>query len=130
MSQSTTKQASTFLVYSAVADLVLIILFALSGRSSHDESLSVIGVLTTAWPFLAALALGWVVTRNWRSPLSLWPQGVGIWLITVAGGMALRLVSGSTAEIPFVIVATLVLGVFLLGQRYLAGLLSRRSHKR
>ncbi|NVM95988.1 DUF3054 domain-containing protein [Arthrobacter sp. AETb3-4] len=111
-------------------DVLLVLVFALSGRSSHHESLSAGGVLTTAWPFLAALALGWLLTRNWRQPVSLWPQGVCIWLITVAGGMALRILSGETAQTPFVIVATLVLGVFLLGQRLIGARVARRGTTR
>ncbi|NVM97986.1 DUF3054 domain-containing protein [Arthrobacter sp. SDTb3-6] len=111
-------------------DVLLVVVFALSGRSSHHESLSVGGVFTTAWPFLAALVLGWLLTRNWQRPVSLWPAGVCIWLITVAGGMALRILSGATAETPFVIVATIVLGVFLLGQRLLARLARRYGPKR
>ncbi|WP_343038062.1 DUF3054 domain-containing protein [Arthrobacter wenxiniae] len=130
MTQATTKRAPKFLAYSAVMDVLLVLVFALSGRSSHHESLSAGGVLTTAWPFLAALALGWLLTRNWRQPVSLWPQGVCIWLITVAGGMALRILSGETAQTPFVIVATLVLGVFLLGQRLIGARVARRGTTR
>ncbi|WP_287932717.1 DUF3054 domain-containing protein [Arthrobacter sp.] len=130
MIQAPLKTSPKFIAYAAVADVVLVVIFALSGRSSHHESLSAGGILTTAWPFLAALALGWLLTRNWQQPFSLWPQGVCIWLITVAGGMALRILSGATAETPFVVVATLVLGVFLLGQRVIVNLLSRRRAKR
>lgn len=110
-------------------DVLLVIIFALSGRSSHEESLTVGGVFTTAWPFLAALAAGWLLTRNWLRPVRLWPNGVCIWLITVAGGMALRILSGETAAVPFVIVATVVLGLFLLGQRGIAVLVARRTVK-
>ncbi|PYI64935.1 DUF3054 domain-containing protein [Arthrobacter livingstonensis] len=110
-------------------DVLLVVIFALSGRSSHEESLTVGGVFTTAWPFLVALAAGWLLTRNWLRPVRLWPNGVCIWLITVAGGMALRILSGETAAVPFVIVATVVLGVFLLGQRGIAVLVARRTVK-
>lgn len=113
--------------YALAADAVLVVLFALSGRSSHSESLTAGGVFTTAWPFLAALAIGWLVCRTWKSPLRIWPQGVCLWLITVAGGMALRIASGNTAELPFVIVATLVLAAFLLGHRLMASLVVRRT---
>ena len=115
------------IVYALAADAVLVTLFALSGRSSHSESLTAAGVFTTAWPFLAALAIGWLVCRAWQAPLRIWPQGVCLWLITVAGGMALRIASGNTAELPFVIVATLVLAAFLLGHRLIASLVARRT---
>ncbi|WP_427017946.1 DUF3054 domain-containing protein [Pseudarthrobacter sp. P1] len=114
-------------VYAAVADVVLVLVFAVSGRSSHEESLAVAGVLRTAWPFLAALALGWLATRNWRAPVRLWPNGVLIWVITVMAGMILRVATGNTAAVPFILVAAVVLGVFLLGHRAVAGLLRRRA---
>ena len=115
------------IAYAVAADAVLVLVFALSGRSSHSESLTAAGVFTTAWPFLSALAIGWLVCRSWKAPLRIWPQGVCLWLITVAGGMALRIASGNTAELPFVIVATLVLALFLLGHRLLATLVARRT---
>lgn len=129
MNETKTTSGSKTLLYAAAADIVLVVLFALSGRSSHQESLTAGGVFETAWPFLAALAVGWLVCRTWQQPLRLLPQGVCLWLITVAGGMALRIASGNTAELPFVIVATIVLAVFLLGHRFIAALVVRRTRR-
>lgn len=123
------KTTSKSLGYAIVLDVVLVLIFAVSGRSSHAESLSVGGVFTTAWPFLLALAIGWAASRNWRSPLRLWPNGVCIWVITVMGGMILRVLSGAGTAVSFIIVATIVLGVFLLGHRALASLLIRRTKR-
>ncbi|PYH01597.1 DUF3054 domain-containing protein [Arthrobacter stackebrandtii] len=123
------KTSPGTILYAAAADIVLVLLFALSGRSSHSESMTAAGVLETAWPFLAALTAGWLIVRAWQNPLRIWPQAVCLWLITVAGGMLLRIVSGSTAELPFVIVATLVLALFLLGHRLLASLVTRRTQQ-
>ena len=39
-------------------DLVLVVVFAGIGRSSHGESLS--GIFVTAWPFLVGALLGWL----------------------------------------------------------------------
>ncbi|GAA5229592.1 DUF3054 domain-containing protein [Arthrobacter cryoconiti] len=129
-STETPAPARKLLGYAIILDFVLVLVFAVSGRASHAESLSIGGVAWTAWPFLAALLLGWLVTRNWRSPILLWPNGVCIWLITLAGGMALRVLSGETAAIPFVIVATLVLGLFLLGHRIITALVIRSTTRR
>ncbi len=126
MNQTKATFGTKTLISTAAADFVLVLLFALAGRSSHHEALTVVGVLATAWPFLASLALGWLVCQSWKHPLRILPQGVCLWLITVAGGMALRLISGSTAELPFVAVATITLGVFLLGHRFLATFFTRR----
>lgn len=129
--QEKQQRLSTGLVgYALAADALLILIFAALGRASHDEADPVLGVLSTAWPFLVAPVLGWVAARLWCAPLKLWPHGVCLWLITVVGGMALRLLSGKTAEWSFVLVATAVLGLFLLGHRAIAGIVVDRRAKR
>lgn len=123
------KKTGTAL-YAGATDLLLVALFALAGRNSHSESTSAGGVWETAWPFLAALVVGWLVCRTWRAPLQLWPGAVCLWLITVSGGMALRILSHNTAQLPFVLVAFLVLGLFLVGHRTVAALVMRRLNPR
>ncbi len=78
----------------AVVDIVLIVAFALIGRSSHAEAASPIGLWTTAYPFLAGWAVGWLVVRGWARPMRLWPTGVVVWVATVAIGMLLRVLTG------------------------------------
>src|SRR5512133_3872044 len=91
-------------------DAALVLLFVLIGRASHGEGLW--GVLVTWWPFLAGLAVGWLVLRAWRHPVRLVWTGVGIWLITVLVGMLLRVASGQGVQLSFVIVTVIVLGLF------------------
>ncbi len=107
----------------ASIDAVLVLVFALVGRASHGEGL--LGVLTTWWPFLGGLAIGWLVLRAWRSPRRIVWTGIGVWLCTVAGGMLLRLASGQGVQPSFIVVATIVLGLFLLGWRAIALLAAR-----
>jgi hypothetical protein len=115
----------------AGADVALILAFAAIGRDAHQRGEIVTGVFATAWPFLAGVAASWLVLRAWRAPLALWPTGVGVWLGTVAVGMLLRALTGQTVVLPFVIVALLALGVFLLGYRLLAMGVDRfRSRRR
>ncbi len=114
-------------VVPAVIDAALVLVFALVGRASHGEGL--LGMLTTWWPFLGGLAIGWLVLRAWRSPRRIVWTGIGLWLFTVAGGMLLRIASGQGVQLSFIIVATIVLGVFLLGWRALA-LLATRMRRR
>lgn len=97
-------------------DTVLVLVFAATGRASHDEAV-LSGLARTAWPFLAGLALGWLIARAWTAPLRLNPTGLIIWVSTVAGGMVLRVVSDQGTAVSFIIVASIVLGVFLLGWR-------------
>lgn len=120
----------------AVVDIVLIVAFALIGRSSHAEAASPIGLWTTAYPFLAGWAVGWLVVRGWARPMRLWPTGVVVWVATVAIGMLLRVltgqgdVAGDPLPLSFVIVATISLAVFLLGWRAVVRLAAARSGRR
>lgn len=107
-------------------DLVLIVVFATIGRRTHAEGLTLEGIAGTAWPFLVACVLGWLGARVWRDPLQ-WRRAIWLWLVTVVGGMVGRRLTGDTTELPFVIVATLTLAVFLLGWRLVARLVRRRQ---
>jgi Protein of unknown function (DUF3054) len=103
---------------SLLADAAAVVAFAALGRRNHDEGGDpVTGALTVAAPFLLALAVGWLVCQLWRRPTDI-TWAVPMWLVTVALGMLLRrtLWDRGTA-LPFVIVATLTLGVLLLGWR-------------
>jgi len=106
-------------------DVVLVVVFAMIGRTSHAEQLTVAGVWQTAWPFLAGLVLGWLVTRPWRAPFAPVRTGIGLWAMTVVGGMLLRGVSGQGTAVAFVVVASIVLLVFLVGWRAIAALVAR-----
>ncbi len=104
----------------ALVDIVLILVFAGIGRASHAEDNAVLGAALTAWPFLVGAATGWMLVR-WRSgrwPLALGP-GISVWLLTVLVGLLLRAATGQGTALPFVVVAGVVLGLFLLGPRVL-----------
>ena len=89
----------------------------LIGRASHHDGGGVAGLTGTAWPFLAGLAAGEIVTGGWRRPAALIPTGVGVWLSTVTVGMILRVVAGQGTAAAFIVVALAFLGLFLLGWR-------------
>ena len=97
-----------------VLDLALVGLFAVLGRLSHYDSLSLEGWWTTAWPFLLGTILAWVVLVLAHRSVHHIEAGVIVWLVTLVGGMMLRLASDQGTALPFVIVATLVLGLFLV----------------
>ncbi len=111
-------QPTPLVGFAAALDLVSVSVFALVGRRSHDEVLDLAGWWQTAWPFLAGLALGWllVVATLGRYPTRLW-HGLPVWLSTVFGGMAFRDMTGQGTALPFVVVATLVVGAMLVGWR-------------
>jgi hypothetical protein len=108
--------------FGVLADVACVLLFVVVGRGSHHAGESLPGVASTAWPFLAGLAAGELVTLAWRRPFALVPTGTGAWLGAVAGGQALRIVSGQGTAAAFIVVSLLFLGLFLLGWRVLARL--------
>jgi hypothetical protein len=111
-------------------DLIVVAVFATIGRASHKESLILAGIAETAWPFLVGLLLAWLITRAWRAPARILPIGLLIWGWTLVIGMALRATSGQGVQLAFVIVATVVLGLFLLGWRLVARFTVLRSSPR
>jgi Protein of unknown function (DUF3054) len=98
-------------------DVCCVLAFVVIGRSAHHHGEGIAGVAMTAWPFLAGLATGLLVTRAWRRPSAILPGGVGAWLGTVVVGMLLRAVSGQGTAFAFVLVALAFLGLFMLGWR-------------
>jgi hypothetical protein len=113
----------------AVVDTALVLSFVAIGRVEHGSG-PVLGVLATAWPFLVALAVAWLVTLAWRAPLAVARTGLPIWATTVAGGILLRLASGDTSAPAFIVVAALTLAVFLLGWRAIVAGVRRLTRRR
>ncbi len=99
-------------------DVICILIFAIIGRSSHQEATDLLGVVHTAWPFLAGCLLGTVIGRIWRAPVSL-GSGIAVWLGTVVGGMSLRVLTGAGVQLSFIIVASIFLALLLIGWRAL-----------
>jgi DUF3054 family protein len=107
-------------------DVVCVLVFCAIGRRSHDEGINIAGIATTAWPFLSGTALGWLASQAWRRPTALIPTGVVVWLCTVAVGMLLRKATSAGVAVSFVVVATSVTAVLLLGWRAAIILAARR----
>jgi peptidoglycan/LPS O-acetylase OafA/YrhL len=108
-----------------VVDAGCVLVFCAVGRRSHDEGLTAAGIAETAWPFLAGAAVGWLVSRGWRRPMSLAPTGLAVWMCTVVVGMLLRKASSQGVVASFVIVASVVTAVLLVGWRVVALVLGR-----
>lgn len=116
-----TRPRPAVTAFAAAMDVLLVVVFAATGRASHAENV-LAGLWQTSWPFLAALAVGWAVTFAWRAPLAPLRTGLGVWGVTVAGGMLLRWTSGQGMQLAFVIVAASVLLAMLVGWRGIAAL--------
>ena len=84
-------------------------------------------ILTTAWPFLAGMAAGWLISLSIfrRVPLKV-RAGATVVIATVALGMVIRGVTGQGTAFSFIVVATLFLGAAMLGWRWASRLTARR----
>ena len=107
-------------------DVVGVLVCCAVGRRSHDEGLSIGGLATTAWPFLTGTVVGWLASRAWRRPTAVAPTGLIVWLCTVVVGMVLRKASSAGVAASFVVVASSVTALLLLGWRGAAALTLRR----
>ena len=125
---STADGSARAVTGAALLDAAFVVVFAAIGRASHAEDV-LGGLAVTAWPFLVALVAGWAVTLAWRAPAAPLRTGLPVWALTVVGGMLLRAASGQGVQVAFVIVASLVVGLFLIGWRAVA-LLVRRARSR
>lgn len=121
------RRGSPVALTTLAVDVAAVFVFVLIGRFAHAHGLDLAGVASTAWPFLAGLAVGWLAAR-------LLPRGridrlagfVAVWLSTVALGMALRVVAGQGTDAVFCAVATVFLGLFLAAGRFTESLARRR----
>lgn len=114
----------------AVLDVVAITVFVAAGRRTHDQEPGLLGVFTTAAPFLIALVMGWIAARAWRRPFAL-VTGVIVWIATIVVGMPLRnLVFDRGTATSFVLVATGFTFATLVGWRLVALGVDRARHRR
>ncbi|HHU67360.1 DUF3054 domain-containing protein [Corynebacterium sp.] len=116
-----------------LADVVAIALFALFARIAHqtdDMPLNFMGWLSTWWPFLLGVLISWgLIIGLHLDGHRLYPAGVMTWVVTVIVGLGIW--AARNGEIPhwsFILVATAMSGLLLLGWRAIARVALRRSH--
>jgi hypothetical protein len=106
---------------SVIADLVAVAIFVAVGRASHNETLSLAGLLTTAWPFVIGVGGGYVGLLLARWPALSLRGGSVVAVKTVIIGLVLRYAVQRDGTPPaFVLVTVLVLTALMLGWRLLA----------
>lgn len=108
-------------------DLACVLVFIALGRRNHAEGVTLAGVAQTAWPFLVGTLVGWMLSRAWRRPTAVAPTGLTVWVCTVAVGMLLRKATGAGIAWSFILVASLVTGVLILGWRTVGHVVSRKG---
>lgn len=105
------------------ADYVAIAAFALLARAAHrsdDMPFNFTGWLSTLWPFALGVTLGWLITRE--------NKGGVIWIITVVTGLVIwGLRNGKVPHWSFIIVATTVSALLMLGWRGIAKAVGKRN---
>lgn len=110
-----------------IIDAVLIIVFAIIGVSSHDGNFGILNIARVAIPFLVPYLVLAVVIQPRRLIHNIFPAGIALWVSTVVLGPILRAVLfGDTSAMAFIVVATCVLGVFLIGRRSISTLVTHR----
>ena len=111
---------SRVVLWSAVVDVLCIVIFVAIGRKNHDEGEAAAGIFRVAAPFLIAAVAGWLATQAWKRPLEL-RTGAIVWVTTIVLGMILRnFVFNDGTATAFIIVARVFLCTFLNGWRALA----------
>jgi hypothetical protein len=115
---------------SAIADLIIVLVFVVIGRATHDHGVYASGVLSTAWPFVTGLAVGWLALRATGRSGTRVRDGVIICLYTVVVGMTLRVVAGQGTAFAFILVALGFLGALMIGWRVVVSSMRRHQSRR
>jgi hypothetical protein len=123
----TTRPSRRAVITTAIVDVVAVVVFVAIGRRNHDEGTALSGVLGVAAPFLIALVASWIGLRTWNEPFTR-RSWAATWLITVIVGLLLRrVVFDRGIATPFIIVATITLGVLIGLGRLLAKRLQQKT---
>ncbi|WP_298212307.1 DUF3054 domain-containing protein [Ferrimicrobium sp.] len=128
--EQTNQRAPGGLVHGSpylLLDLIAVLIFVAVGRDVHGHADDLRGLIKTSWPFAVGVVLGWLVTRQWRNPIS-W-SAVIVWLVTVGIGMILRVVTDQGIAIPFIFVSLGFFALTQLGWRIVVGRWLRWHHR-
>lgn len=106
-------------------DFFAIFAFAVLARAAHNteaDPFTLTNILDTLWPFLIGGAIGHAICAGAKKdPLPVAPGGVIVWLATAATGLIIWTVRNSAMpHWSFIIVATVMSGLLLLGTRLVA----------
>lgn len=103
-----------------IGDILVLLLFAFSGRREHSEALSVTAVVETSLPFI----IGWCIVAAYlkgftveavRTPLTAFKKVLLVWVIACPIGLGIRALFLQRAiPLAFAIVAFVVILLFML----------------
>lgn len=117
----------------AFADCLAILVFAILARLAHNTPempFGFKGVMETAWPFLLGGLIAWAVIEfllHTASRGHTFAMGAIVWVCSVFFGLLVwGIRHGAVPHWSFMIVASVMSAVLLLGWRAIASLLARR----
>ncbi len=110
-----------------VMDFFAIFAFAVFARMAHNteaDPFTLTNVLDTLWPFFVGGAIGHGICAALKKhPLPIAPGGVIVWAATAITGLAIWAIrNGAMPHWSFILVATVMSGLLLLGVRLVAKL--------
>lgn len=110
-----------------MTDIIAVLVFAVLARAAHG-GLGFAQIADTFWPFAVGALVGTgIATVTLRGAGGAIRYGVVVWLVTVLTGLAIWVVRHAAApHISFIIVATTMSGLLLLGWRAAGRLVARR----
>ena len=110
-----------------MTDIIAVLVFAVLARAAHG-GLGLAQIADTFWPFaIGALVGTGIATVALRSAGGAIRYGVIVWLVTVLTGLAIWAARhAAVPHISFIIVATTMSGLLLLGWRAVGMLVARR----
>ena len=122
-------------VQAVIMDIVAVLLFALFARIAHNSPelpFTWGGVVATAWPFVLGAAAGFGGMAILHKPAgTVKPFGMTVWILAVVVGLTIWGIHHNTfPHWSFMIVATVVSALFILGWRGLTRFSASRTRKR
>ncbi|GAB3268628.1 DUF3054 domain-containing protein [Kineosporia babensis] len=116
------------LAVAALADLACVLVFVAIGRNSHEAGFTLVGLVTTGWPFWVGVAGGYVGVLAFRLAPAALTGAAMVLMKTLVIGMILRsVVQNDGTPVSFVVVSTIFLAVTMLGWRFAARYLALRQ---
>lgn len=110
-----------------VFDVIAIAVFAVLARLAHG-GVSVAAIMDTFWPFAVGVAVGAVVIAAIKLPAASLPAGIVMWLAVAATGLIIwGIRHAAVPHISFILVASIMSGILLLGWRGVARIVSSRA---
>lgn len=115
-----------------IVDVIAIAIFALLARIAHqteDMPLNFAGWLSTWWPFLLGVLASWgLIAALKLDGHRVFPAGIMAWVVTLVVGLGIWSVrNGDIPHWSFVLVATVMSGLLMLGWRGIARLVQRQK---